>query len=128
MAEAYEAAGLEFTGHAVAITMPGSTMDSTALAEGGGSLPDVLLDQAGPASFPPSAFSSAAWQGLDIDGLLAGASACDEATRQHDARRNPAAVMALAWHHATGGKGQKDMVSVPPTRTDCSCSAGTSSN
>ena len=55
----------------------------------------------------------AALQGLDIDGLLAGASACDEATRQHDARRNPAALMALTWHHATGGKGQKDMVVLP---------------
>jgi glucose-6-phosphate isomerase len=55
----------------------------------------------------------AALQGLDIDGLLAGAAACDEATRQHDSQRNPAAMLALLWHHATGGKGQKDMVVLP---------------
>lgn len=50
---------------------------------------------------------------MDIDGLLAGAGACDEATRQHDTKRNPAALLALMWHHATGGKGQKDMVVLP---------------
>ena len=55
----------------------------------------------------------AALQGLDIDGLLAGAAACDETTRQHDARRNPAAMLALMWYYATGGKGQKDMVVLP---------------
>ena len=56
----------------------------------------------------------AALQGLDIDGLLAGAAACDEATRRprpEDATRP--ALMALMWHHATGGKGQKDMVVLP---------------
>jgi glucose-6-phosphate isomerase len=55
----------------------------------------------------------AALQGLDIDGLLAGAAACDEATRRHDPKSNPAALMALMWHHATGGKGRKDMVVLP---------------
>ena len=55
----------------------------------------------------------AALQGLDIDGLLAGAAACDEATRGHDLRTNPAALMALMWYHATGGKGAKDMVVLP---------------
>ena len=50
----------------------------------------------------------AALQGLDIDGLLAGAAACDEATRQHDARRNPAALMALivaSRHRRQGSEG-----------------------
>src|SRR5205085_4186087 len=46
-------------------------------------------------------------------GLLAGAAACDEATRRHDLPGNPAALMALMWHHATGGKGRKDMVVLP---------------
>src|SRR5262249_9615889 len=51
--------------------------------------------------------------GLDVDGLLAGAAACDEATRRHDLRTNPAAMMALMWHHATGGQGKKVMVVLP---------------
>src|SRR5205085_7005667 len=46
-------------------------------------------------------------------GLLAGAAACDEATRSKDLKTNPAALMALMWHHATGGKGRKDMVVLP---------------
>jgi glucose-6-phosphate isomerase len=55
----------------------------------------------------------AALQGLDIDGLLAGAASCDEATRSQDLKANPAALMALMWYHATGGKGLKDMVVLP---------------
>jgi glucose-6-phosphate isomerase len=55
----------------------------------------------------------AALQGLDVDGLLAGAAACDEATRDRNLKSNPAAAMALMWYHATGGKGQKDMVVLP---------------
>jgi glucose-6-phosphate isomerase len=55
----------------------------------------------------------AALQGIDVDAMLAGAAACDEATRVRDTRRNPAAMLALMWYHATGGKGQKDMVVLP---------------
>jgi glucose-6-phosphate isomerase len=55
----------------------------------------------------------AALQGLDIDGLLKGAGECDAATRVRDLHANPAALMALMWHHVTGGKGQKDMVVLP---------------
>jgi glucose-6-phosphate isomerase len=55
----------------------------------------------------------AALQGLDIDAMLRGAAACDEVTRTRDTRRNPAALLALMWHHGTGGKGLKDMVVLP---------------
>jgi glucose-6-phosphate isomerase len=55
----------------------------------------------------------AALQDLDIDSLLAGAADCDQATRVHDTRKNPSALLALMWHHATGGKGEKDMVMLP---------------
>jgi len=55
----------------------------------------------------------AALQGIDIDQFLAGAAACDELTRQPDASTNPAARLALAWHHSCNGKGEKDMVILP---------------
>jgi glucose-6-phosphate isomerase len=114
VAEAYRQAGLEFPRHAAAITMPGSLMDKTAVAE------DWLarfpmFDWIGGRTSVLSAVGllPAALQGLDIDGLLAGAAACDEATRRHDVHANPSALMALMWYHATGGKGQKDMVVLP---------------
>jgi glucose-6-phosphate isomerase len=114
VAEAYLQAGLEFSRHAVAITMPGSQMDRTALAQSWlARFP--MFDWVGGRSSELSAVGlvPAALQGLDIDGLLAGAAACDEATRRHDLRHNPAALMALMWYHATGGKGRKDMVVLP---------------
>lgn len=113
-AQAYRAAGLAFPAHAVAITMPGSGLDRTADAEGWlRRFP--MFDWIGGRTSVLSAVGllPAALQGLDIDGLLAGAAACDEVTRRHDARANPAALMAQMWHHITGGKGKKDMVVLP---------------
>jgi glucose-6-phosphate isomerase len=114
VAAAYRNAKLDFSKHAAAITMPGSLMDKTAVAEGWlARFP--MFDWIGGRTSVLSAVGllPAALQGLDIDGLLAGAAACDEATRAHDAATNPAALMALMWHHATGGKGLKDMVVLP---------------
>jgi glucose-6-phosphate isomerase len=114
VADAYKKAGLEFAKHAVAITGAGSHLDKQAEREGwltrfpmwdwvGG-----RTSETGPVGLVPAAL-----QGIDIDALLAGAAACDEATRVHETRKNPAALMALAWSHATDGKGQKDMVVLP---------------
>jgi glucose-6-phosphate isomerase len=114
LAEAYKEAGLDFTRQAVAITMPDSQMDRTARAERWlARFP--MFDWIGGRTSELSAVGllPAALQGLDMDGLLAGAGACDEATRQHDTQRNPAAMLALMWHYATGGKGHKDMVVLP---------------
>jgi glucose-6-phosphate isomerase len=114
VAEAYRQAGLEFSRHAAAITMPGSQMDRTALAQSWlARFP--MFDWVGGRTSELSAVGlvPAALQGLDIDGLLAGSAACDEASRRHDLRHNPAALMALMWYHATDGKGRKDMVVLP---------------
>jgi glucose-6-phosphate isomerase len=114
VADAYKAAGLDFPKNAVAITMPGSRMDLIASGEGWlARFP--MYDWVGGRTSELSAVGllPAALQGLDIDGLLAGAAACDEATRSRDLKQNPAAVMALMWYHATGGKGRKDMVVLP---------------
>lgn len=113
-AEAYRSAGLHFPAHAVAITMPGSRMDQTAAAQGWlARFP--MYDWVGGRTSELSAVGllPAALQGLDVDGLLAGAAACDEATRGPDPLTNPAALMALMWYHATDGKGRKDMVVLP---------------
>jgi glucose-6-phosphate isomerase len=114
VADAYKTAGLDFARHFVAITMPGSRMDQTATSEGWlARFP--MYDWVGGRTSELSAVGlvPAALQGLDIDGLLAGAAACDEATRTRDLTTNPAALMALMWFHATGGKGEKDMVVLP---------------
>ena len=55
----------------------------------------------------------AALQGLDVDQLLAGAKAFDTQTRETRVDANPAALLALAWYHAAGGRGSKDMVVLP---------------
>jgi glucose-6-phosphate isomerase len=39
--------------------------------------------------------------------MLAGAKACDEVTRLRDTKKNPAAMMALMWHHATAGRARR---------------------
>lgn len=52
-------------------------------------------------------------QGINIVDLLKGAALCDEVTRTRDTKSNPAALLALSWYHATGGRGIKDMVILP---------------
>src|SRR5690606_8806752 len=52
----------------------------------------------------------AALVGVKIDELLDGAAKMDELTRRPLTRKNPAAMLALAWYYAVGGRGNKDMV------------------
>jgi glucose-6-phosphate isomerase len=114
VAEAYRKANINFAKHAVAITMPGSQMDRTA-AEQGWLARFPMFDWVGGRTSVLSAVGllPAALQGLNIMGLLGGAADCDVATRTRNMPNNPAALMALMWHHATGGKGAKDMVILP---------------
>jgi glucose-6-phosphate isomerase len=111
---AYEAAGLNFGRHAIAVTGIGSKLDNYATQE-------QFL-----ARFPmedwvggrTSVLSTvglvpAALQGLDIDALIDGAAAMDTETRKQDVHQNAAMQLAIAWHSATNGKGEKDMVILP---------------
>lgn len=110
--DVYRAAGVDFAKHAVAITMPGSALHK----ESSGWLAQFpMFDWVGGRTSELSAVGllPAALQGIDIDRMLAGAAACDELTRTKDTSRNPAALLALMWYHATGGKGRKDMVVLP---------------
>src|SRR5258707_9970988 len=54
-----------------------------------------------------------ALKGFDIDNFLAGAAAMDEWTRTAATRQNPAMLLALMWHFAGNGRGEKDMVVLP---------------
>lgn len=111
---AYEAVGLDFGRHAVAVTGIGSKLDQYAIAHhfiarfpmedwiGGRT---SVLSTVG--------LVPAALQGLDIEALLAGAAAMDVETRNQDSTKNAAMQLAIAWHCATNGRGEKDMVVLP---------------
>lgn len=110
----YEAARLKFEKHAVAITGVGSELDKVAQSKGWiERFP--MWDWVGGRTSELSAVGllPAALQGFDIDGLLAGAKACDELTQIPNVTKNPAALLALAWHFAGNGRGEKNMVVIP---------------
>jgi glucose-6-phosphate isomerase len=113
-ADAYKKAGLNFAKHAAAITGTGSKMDQVAEKEGWlARFP--MWDWIGGRTSETSAVGllPAALQGIDIDRMLAGAAACDQATRIYETKKNPAALLAAAWYWGTGGLGKKDMVILP---------------
>ena len=113
-AAACAARGLDFGAHAVAITQDGSVLDRLAV-EKGFLARFPMWDWVGGRTSETSAVGllPAALQGIDVTALLAGAAAMDEATRRREMRRNPAALLALAWHAAGGGRGSKAMVVLP---------------
>lgn len=111
---AYQRAGLSFAKHAVAVTGEGSDLDKVA-TKAGWIARFPMWDWVGGRTSELSAVGllPAALQGIDIGAFLEGAKTMDAATRVHDAKRNPAAALALAWHHETKGRGAKDMVILP---------------
>jgi len=111
---AFKAAGLDFAKQAIAITGDGSKLDNVAKSEGWiDTFP--MYDWIGGRTSELSAVGllPAALQGVDIQGMLDGAKEMDDATRLHDVRKNPAALLALGWYYAGNGKGEKDMVVLP---------------
>lgn len=112
--EAYHRAGLDFSKHAVAVTGAGSELEKLVQNEGWLEL-FPMWDWVGGRTSITSAVGllPAALQGIDIRALLDGAKNCDIVTSRTAAKQNPAAVMALMWHYATGGRGTKDMVMLP---------------
>jgi glucose-6-phosphate isomerase len=111
---AFEAAGLKFQSHFVAVTGAGSELDKTAVAEGWlERFP--MWDWVGgrTSEFSAVGLLPFALQGFSVDEFLAGAAAMDALTRRPTTRENPAALLALAWYHCGCGKGNKDMVVLP---------------
>jgi glucose-6-phosphate isomerase len=113
-AAAFEAAGLDFGRHAVAITGKGSKLERFAHERGFLEI-FPMWDWVGGRTSEMCAVGllPAALQGIDIDEMLTGASLMDRATRSRNLRDNPAALLALAWLHAGDGRGAKDMVILP---------------
>jgi glucose-6-phosphate isomerase len=111
---AFQAAGLDFRSHFVAVTGEGSELDVTARTEGWiARFP--MWDWVGGRTSECSAVGLVpfALQGFSVDQFLAGAAAMDALTRRSTIRENPAAMLALAWYHCGCGKGNKDMVVLP---------------
>lgn len=111
---AYDAAGLDFGKHAVAVTGVGSKLDKFAEEEGFITR-FPMEDWVGGRTSVMSTVGlvPAALQGIDIDAFLAGAAAMDAETRKTDAAGNAAMRLALSWYAAGNGKGEKDMVVLP---------------
>ncbi|MCX6955944.1 MAG: glucose-6-phosphate isomerase [Verrucomicrobia bacterium] len=111
---AFKAAGLDPAKHFVAVTGVGSKLDAVAVSEGWlARFP--MWDWVGGRTSELCAVGllPAALQGLDIQAMLDGAAAMDALTRKSVTAENPAALLALAWHFATDGRGAKDMVVLP---------------
>lgn len=116
---AYQAAGLDMARHAVAVTGTAAGGIASKL-EAHATAHDWLrifpmTDWVGGRTSVMSTVGLVplALQGADVRAFLAGAAAMDERTRSAPARENMSLLLALAWHHAGGGKGAKDMVILP---------------
>jgi len=113
-AAAYARFGLTLGPHAVAVTQEGSRLDAYAV-ENRFLARFPMWDWIGGRTSELSAVGllPAALQGLDVNALLEGAAAMDRLTRVPEVRRNPAALLAMAWHASGDGRGKKDMVILP---------------
>jgi glucose-6-phosphate isomerase len=105
---------LNFAKQAIAITGKGSALEKQAQSEGWLAI-FPMHDWVGGRTSEMSAVGllPAALQGIDIQGMLAGAKEMDAATRKPEIKTNPAALLALSWYYAGNGKGEKDMVVLP---------------
>lgn len=113
-ARAFKERNLPFPRHAVAITGEHSKLDQQASSENW--LKRFhMADWTGGRTSVMSVVGlvPAALAGIDTDALLAGAAAMDELSRSAPPDTNAAMMQALAWHHAGGGKGGKDLVILP---------------
>jgi glucose-6-phosphate isomerase len=110
----FAAAGLEFPKHAVAVTGTGSDLDQYA-QKNGWVTRFPMHDWVGGRTSVMSAVGLVpmALHGFAIDDFLAGAAKMDEHTRQENVNGNAAMLLALMWHSAGNGRGEKDMVILP---------------
>ncbi len=116
---AYEAKGLDFSKHAIAVTgtkANGIASKLEAYASENKWLKIFpMTDWVGGRTSVMSTVGLVpmAIQGVDLDGLLHGAAVMDEKTRTLPVNQNASMLLALMWHHAGSGRGAKDMVILP---------------
>ncbi|MGB2924162.1 MAG: glucose-6-phosphate isomerase [Limnothrix sp.] len=110
----YKTHKIDFSSHAIAITGIDSKLDKIAKSEHWLST-FPMYDWIGGRTSELSAVGlvAAALQGIDIRSMLDGAKIMDDATRLPELKKNPAALLALAWYYSGNGKGEKDMVILP---------------
>ncbi len=110
----YDAAGVEFASHAVAVTGEGSELDHYATTNGWLTR-FPMWDWVGGRTSVMSAVGMVPLmlQGIAMNELLDGAAEMDVWTRAAEPIQNPAMLLALMWHYAGNGKGEKDMVVLP---------------
>jgi glucose-6-phosphate isomerase len=113
-AAAYARIGSKLGPRAVAVTQSGSQLDRFATEH---RFIDrfPMWDWVGGRTSVLSAVGllPAAAQGIDVNAMLDGAADMDRLTRVPSVRKNPAALLAMAWHAAGNGRGAKDMVILP---------------
>jgi glucose-6-phosphate isomerase len=110
----YQRAGLELARHVVSVTQRGSKLDGVSRQENWlASFP--MWDWVGGRTSVMSAVGllPLALQGIDVDGLLAGARRCDAVCRKEQLEENPAALMTLMWYWLTQGRGGRQLVMLP---------------
>ena len=111
---AYEAEGLDFGHHAVAITLPQSLLEGTARSDHWLRTFHIWDWVGGRTSvFSAVGMLAASLAGIDTEAMQDGARTMDQKTRIADARRNPAALLALMWFHAAEREGNRNMVILP---------------
>ena len=110
----YDLAGVPFEARAIAVTGVGSELDKYAIANRWLTR-FPMWDWVGGRTSVMSAVGTVplALQGLNIPAFLEGAAQMDAWTREASVAKNPAMLLALMWHYAGAGRGQKDMVILP---------------
>lgn len=110
----YNKAGLDFAASAVAVTKAGSKLDMQAKDEAWlARLP--MWDWVGGRTslFSAVGMLPATLLGFDVEQLMAGAKAMDDATRARSLDDNPALLLAASWYHMVEVLGLHNMVVLP---------------
>ncbi len=110
----YEANGLSFAKHAVCVTGENSLLHVKVVKEKWIQV-FPMWDFIGGRTSVMSAVGllPLMLQGIDTDEFLRGAAECDVLGRNKEVSQNPAAIMALSWYLASGGKGGESVAVLP---------------